>query len=224
MAARPVACCTSRGAITPVSLRKSASWLGAAQLIGLILQFSTSIIFARYLSPHQMGIYAIAVALVGLLSVIQQLSLPALIIREENITEDFVRTAFTMNAAITVMFVLVIVVAALSGMAGSGDSGVRDVLLVLAISPLFGILSYLPMAQMEREGRFKALALISAVAIIVNAVVGIMLVVQGGGYMSIAYAQLAYSAVYTGLALYVGRDHARYQFGRQAWRRVLRFS
>ncbi|RYF08877.1 MAG: hypothetical protein EOO77_24825, partial [Oxalobacteraceae bacterium] len=77
---------------------------------------------------------------------------------------------------------------------------------------------------MEREGRFKALALISAVAIIVNAVVGIVLVVRGGGYMSIAYAQLAYSAVYTGLALYVGRHHARYQFGRQAWRRVLRFS
>jgi O-antigen/teichoic acid export membrane protein len=207
-----------------VSLRKSASWLGAAQLIGLVLQFSTSVVFARYLSPHEMGIYAIAVALVGLLSVIQQLSLPALIIREENMTEDFAHTAFTMNAAITMIFALVIVAAALSGLAGSSDPGVRHVLLVLAISPLFGILSFLPMAQLEREGRFKALALISAAAIIVNAVVGIVLVVQGVGYMSIAYAQLAYSAVFTGLALYIGRHHARFRFGRQAWRRVLRFS
>lgn len=207
-----------------MSFRRSVSWLGAAQLVGFVLQFTTSVVFARFLSPHDMGIYAIAVALVGFLSIIQQLSLPALIVREENLTEDFLRTAFTLNGALTVVFALLIVAAGLLGGSSLGDPGVRDVLFVLAISPLLGTLSFLPMAQMEREGRFKTLAIISTAAVVTHAVVGIALVATGGGYISIAYAQLAYGIVYTAAAIVAGRHHARYRPGFRAWRRIFAFS
>jgi len=207
-----------------MSFRKSVSWLGAAQLVGLVLQFGTSVVFARYLSPHEMGIYAIAVALVGFLSIIQQLSLPALIVREENLTDEFLRTAFTLNAGLTVLFALLIVAAGVLGGSSLGDPGVRDVLFVLAISPLLGTLSFLPMARLEREGRFRALALIGTAAIVAHAAIGTTLVVTGGGYLSIAWAQLAYGVVYTGGAMIVGRGFNQFRFGTRASRRILGFS
>jgi len=207
-----------------MSFRSSVSWLGAAQLVGFVLQFATSVVFARYLSPHEMGIYAIAVALVGFLSIIQQLSLPALIVREENLTDDFLRTAFTLNGVLTVLFALLIVGAGVLGGSSLGDPGVRNVLFVLAISPLLGTLSFLPMARLEREGRFRALAMIGTAAIVTHAAVGTVLVMTGGGYLSIAWAQLAYGIVYSAGAMMAGRGFNQFRPGWRASRRILGFS
>lgn len=207
-----------------MSYRKSLSWLGIAQAAAFILQFAFSVVLARYLSPYEMGIFAVATALVGVLSIIQQVSLPALIVRELTLTEDFTRTAFTVNAVLTILLSLVIAGVSVFGAAAMRAPGVRDVLLVLAVTPLFGIVSFLPMANLEREGRFKALALISTGSSITNAVVGVGLVVAGFGYMSIAYAQLTSAAVLAVSGTLVGRHHARYRFGLASWRRILEFS
>ncbi len=207
-----------------MSFRKSLSWLSAAQVISLALQFASSVVFARYLTPHEMGIFAVAVALVGVLSILQQLSLPALIVREENLTEEFTSTAFTINAAVTALLSLAIAGASFVGAAAMRDAGVRDVLLVLAVTPLFGIFSFLPTARLEREGRFKAIALIGACSSIANAAVGVGMVVAGQSYMSIAYAQVVSSGVYAVLAIIAGRRHARFRFGLRSWRRIVAFS
>lgn len=207
-----------------MSYRKSLSWLGIAQATSFLLQFAFSVVLARYLSPYEMGIFAVATALVGVLSIIQQVSLPALIVREITLTEDFSRTAFTVNAVLTILLSLVIAGVSVFGAAAMRAPGVRDVLLVLAVTPLFGIVSFLPMANLEREGRFKALALISTGSSITNAVVGVGLVVAGFGYMSIAYAQLASAAVFAVAGTLVGRHHVRYRLGLASWRRILEFS
>lgn len=207
-----------------MSYRKSLSWLGVAQATSFLLQFAFSVVLARYLSPYEMGIFAVATALVGVLSIIQQVSLPALIVREHTLTEDFTRTAFTVNSVLTLLLALGIAAVSVFGAAAMRAPGVKDILLVLAITPLFGIVSFLPMAHLEREGRFKALALISTASSITNAVVGVGLVVGGLGYMSIAYAQLASGAVLAISGTYVGRHYSRYRFSLTSWRRILEFS
>lgn len=207
-----------------MTYRKSLSWLGTAQVISFLLQFAFSVVMARYLTPYEMGIFAVATALVGMLSIIQQVSLPALIVREHDITEDFTRTAFTVNVALSLLLSLAIVGASVLGAAALRAPGVQDVLLVLAATPLFGIFSFLPMAHMERDGRFKELALISTASSITNALVGVGLVVAGFSYMSIAYAQVASSAVLTMLSVWAGRNHVQYRFGLHSWRRILEFS
>ena len=192
--------------------------------MSLVLQFASSVVFARYLTPHEMGIFAVAIALVGILSILQQLSLPALIVREEKLTEEFTSTAFTINAALTTLLSLAIAGASFAGAAAMRDEGVRDVLLVLAVTPLFGIVSFLPTARLEREGCFKTIALIGTCSSIANAAVGVGMVVAGLSYMSIAYAQVVSSGVYAALAIIAGRRHVRFRFGLQSWRRILAFS
>lgn len=207
-----------------MSFRSSLSWLGTAQALSFALQFGSSVVFARYLTPYEMGVFAVATALVGLLSIIQQVGLPALIVREPVITEEFTATAFTVNAALSVLLSLAIVAASSLGAAALRDPGVGTVLLVLAVTPLFSIISFLPMANLERDGDFKSIAFVSAIAAIVTAVCGIGLVVSGFGFLSIAYAQVLGSFVMMLLGTYAGRRYHQYRIGLQSWRPVLGFS
>ena len=64
-------------------LARSLSWISLSQVLNLILQFCSSVILARFLSPYEMGIYAVAVAAVGVLSILQAFGLQSLIVREK---------------------------------------------------------------------------------------------------------------------------------------------
>ncbi|CAA9531491.1 MAG: hypothetical protein AVDCRST_MAG91-2995 [uncultured Sphingomonadaceae bacterium] len=206
-----------------MSIKKSLAWLGLAQAISVVLQFASSVVLARYLTPYEMGIFAVAVATVGMLSLFQQLGLSALIVREEVLTNEVSSTAFTINALITTALSLVIVGASYAGAAFLGDDGVRQVLLVLAVTPLFGVLSFLPGANLERHGRFRDIAVISTMSGVIGAVTTIVLAVLGFKYMSIAYAQVAGSAALALMLIIAGRQHFSCKVGFMAWRRVADF-
>jgi O-antigen/teichoic acid export membrane protein len=206
-----------------VSLSKSLGWMGLAQLLALVLQFAGTVVLARYLTPYETGIYAVALATVGMLSLIQSLGLQALIVREEVLTPEIASTAFTVNALIAVL--LALAVAGVSGAGGAflGDPGVAKVLLVLAINPLFGIFSFLPSANLERGGRFRELALIASGAGMVTTLVTIALAVNGFSYMSVAYAQWVNGIIMMVALNIVGRHHVSFRIGFTAWRRVADF-
>ena len=208
---------------SPVSIKKSLAWLGLAQAISVVLQFASSVVLARYLTPYEMGIFAVALATVGMLSLFQQLGLNALIVREEVLTDEVSSTAFTINALITAALSLVIVGASYAGAAFLRDDGVRQVLLVLAITPLFGIFSFLPASNLERHGRFRDIALIGTTSNVVSAATMIVLAVLGFKYMSIAYAQVASSAALALMLIIAGRRHFSFRVGFTAWRRVADF-
>ena len=207
-----------------MSIKKSLAWMAVTQAISFILQFSSSVILARYLTPREMGIFAVAIAITGMISIFQQLGLPSLIVREPVLTDEVSSTAFTVNALVTSLLSIAIVAASFAGAAFLRDEGVRHVLLVLAISPLFGIFAFLPTSNMEREGRFKAMALIQTVGSIITAIATIGFAMLGLSYMSIAYSQLIGSAIYAGLMMWVGRRHISYRIGFTAWRRITDFS
>jgi O-antigen/teichoic acid export membrane protein len=194
-----------------------------AQFIAFVLQFASTVVLARYLTPYEVGVSAVAFAVVAVVSVFQQLGLPSLIVREEVLTEEISITAFTVNAAFTALLSLVIAATSFAGAAFFRDGGVQRVLLVLAVTPLFGVFAFLPSANLERAGRFKEMALIGTVGGILNAAATIVFAVRGYSYMSVAYAQVMSSAVYALLMVIVGREHVRHRLGLTAWRRISAF-
>jgi O-antigen/teichoic acid export membrane protein len=206
-----------------MSVKRSLAWMGLAQGSSFILQFTASVVVARYLTPYESGIYAAAVAVVGVLSLIQALGLQALIVREERLTPDISATAFTVNALISLFLCACILIASVGGGAFLGDLGVQKVLGVLALNPVLGIFSFLPAANLERSGRFKEMALISLACTIVAALLTILLAVLGFSYMSVAYAQVASGVVNTMLMNIVGRQHIGFRIGLKAWRRISEF-
>src|SRR5678815_5173054 len=116
------------------SVRKSLS-LGFAQTYSaMIFQFVASMLIARLLVPHDLGIFSVAAVLVGLAQTVRAFGVPTYIVQEKELTEERIRSA--MGVAILVGWVLAGVVALVSVPAALfyREPGVRDVMLVLALN------------------------------------------------------------------------------------------
>ena len=198
--------------------------MSAAQGIAFALQVSSSVVLARFLTPTQMGIFAVALAVVSLVSIFQQLNLSALIVREATLTPEITTTTFTINTIVTLLLSAAIALSSYVGEWFLGDPGVRRVLLVVAISPLFGIFMFLPSAHLERAARFKELSLINVISTIINTTATITFAVLGYSYMSIAYSQVISSGIYAAMLVWVGRHYLDHRIGFAAWHRVVQFS
>lgn len=206
-----------------MALKKSLAWMGFAQVTALALQFTSSVVLARLLTPYEMGIYAVSAATVGVLSVIQAFGLQALIVREEFLTDEITATAFTLNMVIA--FVLSAAIASLSVAGGAflHDAAVKRVLLVLSINPLFSIFDLLPTANLERRGRFRTMSLVTTASGIAGTVLTIVLALKGYKYMSLVYSGIVSAALSTILMNIAGWQHVSFRLGLNAWRRVANF-
>lgn len=206
-----------------MSARRSVAWMAAAQGSYFALQFGGSIILARLLSPHDMGVFAIALAMVALLALVQALGLGSLIVREARLEPSLVATAFTINALLGVLLAGAISALGLFGAMFLHEDGVRQVLLVLALQPLIAIFEFLPASRLERDGDFKTLALIKTVRSALATTLTVLLAFQGFSYMSLAWGQLA-GAAFNAVALgVVAARHVSFRLSLQEWRQVSRF-
>lgn len=206
-----------------MSVSRSIAWMGAAQVTGLSLQFGAQIVLARYLSPHEVGIYAVALATVGALSLLQALGLEALIVREDDLTPELSATIFTVNAVFAVVLALLVALIGRAGAAFLGDPGVGRVLYALAVTPIINAFAFLPMAMIEREGRFRDIALANSAVGVATAVTSIGCAIAGFSYMSAAYGQWAGAVALVLASLALARRHARIRISFAAWRRVAAF-
>lgn len=206
-----------------MSTRRSLAWMAAAQASYFALQFGGSVILARLLSPHDMGVFAIALAMAGLLALIQAFGLNNLIVREAELRPSLAATAFTVNAALGLAMAAVTAALGLFGGALLNDQGVARVLVVLAALPIISIFEFLPAARLEREGGFRTLAGIKAGRSAIAMGLTVALAFAGHSYMSLAWGQVA-GAVFNVLALHaVAWRHVGFQLSLKDWRDVGRF-
>ena len=206
-----------------MSVRRSLAWMLGSQGGMLVLQFGGSVVLARLLTPYEMGVYALAAAITGIISLVQAFGLALFIIREEDATREMLASAFTVNAILSVA--LSVAIAALSEFGGAfvSEPGVQAVMLVVAVNPLIGIFEFRPLALMERHGEFRAIALMNTVRLIVSTAVTLWLAFAGHSYMSIAWGGVAGAATGAAGAMLAGRRHVSLEVGFAAWRKILRF-
>jgi O-antigen/teichoic acid export membrane protein len=204
-----------------LNLRRSLAWMSLAQAAAFMLQFGASMVLARHLSPPEMGIYALAAGVVGMLALVQAFGLQNLVVREPVLGRELERCAFSVNALIALGLSLAIVGASFLGEAVLGDRAVRDVLLVLAPVPLFAAWEFLPMARTERAGGFRTMALVSMSAGALAAALTVVLALRGHRHMSIAWAQLAAAGCSALLYSVLAGQYLRLGLGFAGWRRVL---
>jgi O-antigen/teichoic acid export membrane protein len=206
-----------------MSVRRSLAWMALGQGSFFVFQFVSSIIIARLLKPYEMGVFAIALATIGVLSVIQSLSLNNLLVREHELGERLLASAFTVNLLIAAALSSLIAGAAFLGDIFFNEPGVRSVLLVLSVTPLIGALTFLPGALLEREGNFRAVAMFKSGGALVTGATAVFLAYRGYSYMSLAYGQLIASVVISIVVAIAGRRYLRFRLSLADWRMVTRF-
>lgn len=198
--------------------------MGLSQGSLVVVQFGASVVIARLLTPYEMGIFAIAVATVGLLSIIRALGLPAYLVRSTALTESLLSSVFTVNAIINILLASIIAGLSVLGGALLGEPGVQRSLLVMALVPLLGIFDFLPATLIERAGNFRVIALLGLVRSVVASGVAVALAFAGFSYMSLVYGQVV-SAVASVIGFNIlGWRDVRLRIGFQDWRNVMRYA
>ena len=206
-----------------LQVRRAVAWTVASQIILFCVQFGGQIALAHILSPYEIGIYAAGFAVTGVVSAIQTFGLGSLVVREQHVDGNLIRTIFTINALLSVSVAFSIFVS--SFLLGSflHDFAVTRVIRFLAVLPLLGIFELCPAAFLQRDMRFGATAMASAARTLVTTAATLILALLGQSYMSLAWGALAGACINIGIINFVGRKYSYLGFGLREWRKVTNF-
>ena len=91
-----------------MSVRRSLAWTFSGQFIAFVVQFGGLIVVSRLLSPREVGIYAIAMAALGLIQVFTTFGIASFIVREAELPTETLEAAFTVNAILIVSLTLLL--------------------------------------------------------------------------------------------------------------------
>ncbi|MDE0878701.1 MAG: oligosaccharide flippase family protein [Sphingomonas bacterium] len=177
------------------SVRRAMLWslIGQALSIGSLLL--ATVVLARILDPREMGIYAMGLAVNGILQIITAFGLATFITREERLNEFHLRAAFTINAILGVALAAVTLAGSFVATPLFGAPGVGDVLRLLAFVPLIGAFELIPVAMMQREMRFGPISTILSLRSIGSMIVTIVSALLGASYLSAGYGAIAFAMI-----------------------------
>lgn len=206
-----------------MSVRRGLAWMSLAQAGFFVLQFICSVLLAHILSPYEMGVYAVAASIVGVLGALQAFGLSSLIVRERDLTPSLVANAFTANILTALFLSVCITVMSEVGYKAIGDAGIRSCMVVIALQPLIAIVEFVPGALLERHGRFQSIALVSLFKTFTVSVTTVALAYGGLSYLSMAIGAVAGSAVSALGMTIAGRPYVSFRLSLSEWRRVARY-
>ncbi len=206
-----------------MSVRRHLAWMGLSQGAFFVLQFFGSAIVAHLLSPYEVGVYALAAAIAAVLSTVQAFGFAGFMVREPVIDDQVTASVFTANLFISAALSVLLIGVGLFSKTYLHAKGVGEVVLVMASLPLFGALEFLPATRLEREARFKAIALVGTARNVTAQLVTLILAFMGASYMSLACGQVVAAVVSAAAFNLVGREHISFRFSLSQWRRLLRY-
>ena len=151
------------------------------QLIKFVARIATISIMARYITPEEYGVVAIALAFAHILQVFREAGLSTAIVQRPQIDQVELSTIFWCSVAFGFAALV------LSAIAGLVASAVFEQEALLYLLPAFGLLGLAASINVQkvslllRELRFRQISIADLISVCVGAVVGIVLAVQGYG-------------------------------------------
>jgi O-antigen/teichoic acid export membrane protein len=164
---------------------------GAAQAVKFLLNLASTVILARLLSPKDFGLVAMVVAVTSFLRIFKDAGLSTATVQREGITHAQVSNLFWIN--LTLSGLLGLIVAALAPAIAwfYHDPRLVSITLLLSITFLLSGATVQHQALLNRQMRFKALAVIDIGSMAAGLLVGVSMALLGWGYWSLVGACLA---------------------------------
>lgn len=186
------------------SVRRALALSLLERYLTILLALAGNIILARMLTPEQIGIYSVSLAVIGIAQVLRDFGIGNFLIQAKNLTLDHIRTAYGISLIIGGSLFL-IVAASAPWIAGFyADERMVSTLRISAMNFLVLPFCTISIALLRRDMRFQSLlyvSLASAVAGFAGAVGGAWL---GMGPDSMAIGAVAMN-ITTGLGAWLAR-------------------
>ena len=205
------------------SIRKSLVFSFAQRYTSFVFIFASVVIVSRLLTPQEIGVFSVAMGLASLVNMLRTFGISDYLVQEKNLTEQGVRTSFTINLLFAWALAIILFCASWSVGQFFADAGVGRVMRVQSGSFFLVPFGITAMALMKRNMEFATLYKINAGSSIVGSIVTVALAYIGFSYMSMAWAGLTQMFVMViGCAIW-GRQYRVRGLSLTGWQRILPF-
>lgn len=155
-----------------------------------VLQFISSLIVARLLSPREIGVYSIAAAIIAIAQLFRNVGVANYLVSETDLTYDKIRAAF--GVQLVTSWILGLLVFASSWLVAGvyRENGIREVMAIASISFILAPFGGVTLTLLLREMRYRERAIVDVSSAMVHATLSVSLAYAGLGYMSLAWAAL----------------------------------
>mgnify|MGYP005985872933 FL=1 len=157
----------------------------------LALQFISTMLLARLLTPEDIGIYSAGFSIVALAHLFRDFGLNQYIIQEKSLDDTKVSTTFTISLLIAWTFGLTIY--CIAGLVSDffNEDGVKSLLHLLSFNFLIIPFGSITLALLRKKLLFHITAFIGFLATLIGITITLWTAYDGARYMSLAYGAIA---------------------------------
>jgi O-antigen/teichoic acid export membrane protein len=173
----------------------SAAWYAGTRAWMGLVSWGVGILLARLLMPQDYGLFAMALSVIVVLELLQNLGLGVAIIQRQDLTPRH------LNAVFWIMLGLSIVIALVASGAAGVAARLYDeprliwVVRLLALSFVLDAVGLVPYNLLTKEIEFRGRSLAEAVAVVISALTALALAYQGFAFWALVVAHLVRSLV-----------------------------
>jgi len=161
-----------------------------SQVISYAITVISTVVLARLLTPEDYGTISMVLVLISFLGLFRDLGLSSATIQSKNISHDQVSKLFWINISVGCLISLIIIVISPLIARFYQKPNLKLVSIILSLSYLIGSLGAQHEALLNRQMRFKTIAIIQVSGLIAGYTVAILLALLGGKYWALVINSL----------------------------------
>ena len=178
-----------------MSLKRSFLYSSITNYGEILIQFFASIIIARLLTPEEIGVFSVAISLIGFAHLIRNFGIGEYLIQEKKLTPSKTRSAFTLTLLLAWILAAIIYFSRQSVAAFYNEPGIARVFEIITINFILIPFGANSISIMRRNMRFDQIMLINLMSALVGASTGIICALKGMSYLSLAWGAIAGTSI-----------------------------
>lgn len=176
---------------------ESLRWIGIVKLATQLAGWAVTIFVARILSPAAYGVVAAGAAYIALIRMLTELGLASALVARPSVTARERDQTATLAIGAGIATILATAIAAPWVASLLREPALTAVLPVLSIGSALSATNAVPIASLQRELRYRELALTDLARAITAALVLLATAVAGLGYWSLVLSEVLASVLFT---------------------------
>lgn len=204
-------------------LRRAVLLSLTERYLSMLLAFGSSMVLARLLKPEEIGVYSVALAVIGIAHVLRDFGVGSYLVQEAELDQDAIRSAFGVALLVGgALFTVLFVVAPWVGRF-YGNAELADLMRVVALNFLVLPFCTVSLSLLRRDMRFRALLWVNLAAATFSTVTTVAGAWAGWGPMCMAIGSVVGNVV-TAFGSWWAQGRKRGMLpSLKAWRPVARF-
>lgn len=206
-----------------MSIRKSLAFSLLDRYASLVVAVASSMVLARLLTPSQIGVFAVTMAMLALVSTMRDFGAGQYLLQEKDLTRDRIRAVWTVQLGVGMLFAALTLLSSSFVAEFYREPEIQAIMLVLAVNYLINPFGSITYSWLMREMRYDAIAVARFSGSLTGAVTSVVLAYEEHGPISLAYGSVVTTFVNATVASMFRPAGYPWLPGTRELRRVLSF-